>query len=714
MRRIAATLLAVSFLAACGDDSSADKTPQTTVPEAYLNLVSGLCDAVERCPDALGRPIAYRTKAECAAILSYLFTCRMTETQVGEFESVGLEQVVPNIDEQASQACVDWLKSASCDEINFDTENGNPCSAAFQINDDDDDDQGGEQQVGPYESCYQTSQCQPGLYCAPETYDHENGISYCQVCVARVGLGEPCSVAENCLEAFTCGYDEATNTSKCIEKSNDWEECTTPVNCKSDFCNYTMGREGQGGYGKCDPGGNPGDPCEIFDGVQGPDANCRYENYCDGNVCVARKPLGEPCTGNNQCVIGTCGEGFCGKPDGVECYDRNECSSQMCIQGICGAQAPGQCQSDDACAADEFCAGACEPPDCYCSGTGCQVGTCTKNGTQTGNNDVQTCDDDYQCLSGRCDNGTCAPMPVLGDACDQSYQCYPLGFCSNGVCVEKFSPGKECSGGMDSCKEPFLCVDGRCEIMNLACEPAQAGELCAMFRVCDENSWCDLVGGIRCKPRARLGAPCETSYIPGTQTCEAGAVCQPDESGTTRCVAAPAIGEPCTSFCADGANCVDGVCAAYPAGIACDPYGAAEPCPDGFVCADRRDYICVPPVTAGGQCRESYECAAGLMCDSQTCVDRYSEGQSCQSSEQCREDLYCSRQSYTCAVRLAEGQSCEVTEESCAVGYQCKDGTCTAALQIGEDCEYDSECATGVCYRSIMCAVEAQCRIPTP
>ncbi len=693
---------ALTFLVACSDDKeSSEKATSTNLPGEYLSLLTGLCDTVERCPDVLPRPIAYRTKNECAAILGFALTCRLTDTDLPNDTTVyGVEQVIPNVNADVSRACLAWLQNAPCAEIDIVREDS-PCAEVLANSGEDEAPSGN---AGLNEMCSGDNDCQSEFYCSAATVDETRGISYCQVCIPRVAQGTECDqYSRMCQDGLVCRYIP-DNGRQCLPLAAEGEPCLDQRECASDFCNFAL--NDLAGWGKCDTGGHPGEACRVEPELNFMGTDCRQESFCEEGTCTLRKVNGNACATDRECSNYRCIDGTCGAPDATPCNERTECASGLCINQLCGGP-EGACQADDNCEAGLICVGACRMPDCYCTGSGCPAGTCGSPGAS--NNGEETCTDDYECLSQSCTNGVCDPQPAIGDACNDSFQCYPYGFCSGGVCVEKFAPGKECSGGIDSCQEPFLCIEGRCEIMNLTCEPAPAGSLCTLLRVCDDDSWCDLTGGVRCRPRSKLGQECQTSPIRGVETCEADSICLPGDDDVYRCSKAPGVGEACTSTCANDAACFNGICAAPPTGQRCDPDGR---CPEGFVCADR-DYVCVPPALKGQECRESKECATGLFCENyQSCVDRKGAGAACSDGTECQEDLWCSRDTYTCEPRTAQGAECRTYEDACAQGFYCDSSTCEVLKGPGAACSSDEVCASGVCYQSSFCLADAQCVLP--
>lgn len=702
-RVLAAVLLTAASGCGCGDDDDLPDIPDGP----YGDLLEEVCGVLDRCPEGLGYPIAYRSRAECAAILDFALTCRLTEQELGNDVTLyGVVQNRPELDEDQAQACIDWLHDASCEEVQRAGE-GTPCSLAFSGTGDDDDDDGDSGDGILDQPCSGDYDCLPDLWCQPGGADPEAAIVTCQVCKPRLAAGGECQqYGRSCEDGLHCSYTEE-GPRVCAPLDADGTRCVESEQCQSGFCNETL--DPLGGWGQCDPGGNEGDPCRDEADTASLGYDCRPEFHCDQDTCQPKRRSGEPCSDGYECATAACDldAGVCGQANGTACYDHPQCASGLCIDELCTSGAEGACVSDGQCDGDDICVGACRPPNCFCSGNGCPIGACGPAGGGGGG-----CQEDEDCASGDCEDGVCTQALQIGDPCSASYECYPVGSCSNGVCVERFGPGDECDA-IDSCQEPFLCFGGRCELMNLVCEPASAGEHCAWLRVCDEDSWCDLFDEVTCKPRADEGEECATSYIPGIETCKAGLTCETDETGASRCRARPGVGEACTTTCVEGTFCFEGTCQEGPVGQPCD-YDV--PCPAGLFCDDHAE-VCLPVGGEGAECDDATQCQADFFCENySTCTARRARGEECRDSTECRQELYCDDDTYTCQTDLAEGELCDSRYAPCAAGLWCPnsgiDPECTEQTAAGEPCSSNEECASGACYSYSWCQAEAGCVIP--
>jgi len=709
----------IAFSAVLAFSGCSDRSTTQTCEDCgpFGDFLGALCDYIDRCPDAM-YPIAYRNRDECIAILNFVLTCRLRDYEVNDEHNYTVERIDPNYDPVLGRACIDWIGSASCDLITQGLECGSdeecegvdpsPCADLFSFMGEDDDDDYG---VGLGESCEEDS-CRGDLVCAEREFLPEQGAYSCRLCKAPLAEGEECAARQlPCGDDLVCRGD-VDETYRCLPLLADGETCSASDHCLSEFCNYnTM---------TCDPGGNEGDPC-----LQPGD--CRM-GYCDASsgLCTAFRESGETCTDDAQCANGNCHDetGVCGLPDGEACssYSDYECASGYCddATSTCAPRKPNgeSCESDTECQSGycDYWGGQRCSEHCY-TDEECLEGQYCSWDTETcldKKPDGSTCDDDEECLSGLCDYMTdsCGPKPGIGDPCSSSYACYPEGYCSGGVCTARKGPDQACDS-LDACLEPFFCMEGRCRIMNLACEPGEPGEMCAFFMVCEEGSYCDMAGGIVCRARKGAGESCAMD-----NECLESLMCVYDEVEGMLCTERKAAGEECTasSECAEGLYCIyrDGatLCGAGPEGMPCDEYDA--PCPEGYFC----DHTCQVLRGPGEDCSYWELCEPGLWCDTiDGCMPPHGLGEECRSDEPCADGLYCDSDS-VCQTRVGLGQECSpyypIVE--CMEDLYCdRDSspyTCAPKLGTGEDCDDNEECLGGVCDYSYGCMSTDQCVMP--
>lgn len=686
MRVLGFVALAIVSLTGCGDDGGEVERP----PDApslrdgpYADTLGALCDLLDRCPEVLGGvPIAHRNREECKLILDFGLACELVEAREGDFT---VRRRPIDLSAEEAEACIGWLESVSCDA--FGGEDDSPCAAVLSFGEDDGSPgSGGEGRLN--DSCSSDDMCGSELYCSGGGIDPDRAVSICEVCRPRLTEGEPCTTlsARICAEGLYCRFVDDMPRS-CQPPQPNEARCIENEECASGYCNSD--RDPLGGRGICDESGNVGDPCER---------TCRYENYCNGGTCAARRPSGEACTDGEQCLAFLCNDDrICGAPDGQGCRRDEDCASRRCAGGVCGGSSDGSCFDDEQC------------PD----GQLCNFDTDRCVEPQP---DGAPCRRDEECRSDFCtDDDRCGARPSVGDPCTSfSGDCALDAYCSQGRCALRAAPGEACDS-LEACQLPFLCQGGRCRLPNLACMPARAGEPCALLRVCDDDSWCDFVGGVVCRSRFGIGEECQASPVPGVRVCAAGSLCLADETGTSRCLAQAREGDGCGAGsigCAEGLACVEGTCMpAGDVGRPCDDFG--DPCPAPLFC-DRRE-TCQAPGGEGADCADQDECVEGYYCDS-TCTTKKPMGAECRDTFECQDDLWCNTLSgdrtETCVADLVIGSECDSREQPCAAGSYCPPGltTCTAFAADGDDCSSDEECLSGVCEG--ICLASAMCVLP--
>jgi len=157
----------------------------------------------------------------------------------------------------------------------------------------------------------------------------------------------------------------------------------------------------------------------------------------------------------------------------------------------------------------------------------------------------------------------------------------------------------------------------------------------------------------------------------------------------------PAIGQPCTAFCADDAYCgIDGMChAPLGDGAACD----TEPCAYGLYCAGRVGTMpgrCRPLPHLGQPCEGA--CAeAGATCYNAFCVELGLLDDACTANAQCSMFYNCTNSS--CALLPTLGMPCTTT---CYEAAYCDGTTCIAQKANGSTCVRGDECDSHFCDNS--------------
>jgi hypothetical protein len=113
----------------------------------YGDILDAFCGVIDRCPGAV-YPVAYRSRGECVAIMSWASTCRLDDDEVNDVHHYQLKRTIPTVSAAAASACVSWLQAASCQEATRLNDSGDapvdggiaasPCQGIFRIPDDSD------------------------------------------------------------------------------------------------------------------------------------------------------------------------------------------------------------------------------------------------------------------------------------------------------------------------------------------------------------------------------------------------------------------------------------------------------------------------------------------------------------------------------------------------------------------------------------------------
>lgn len=196
------------------------------------------------------------------------------------------------------------------------------------------------------------------------------------------------------------------------------------------------------------------------------------------DVCVVEgnRGDGEPCGNDAQCQSRNCRitSGFCGtcgprSAAGGSCANQDDCQTGLeCASGVCAVPVP----AGGACTSSEQCAGLLV----------CKSGTC---GTAAGAG--ESCGPDVQCDSFAgllCvpTSNTCKSASLVGpgESCgliDESLVgCRAGGTCvgatltQTGTCASAAGDGASCTTTADgpSCLAPAECIDGTCQLPNVA------------------------------------------------------------------------------------------------------------------------------------------------------------------------------------------------------------------------------------------------------
>ncbi len=285
-----------------GTDAQIDTAPDMPVLEViasnYCELTAQMfCDYYLRC----GR-MAVPDNATCLSVFA--------ETCEGVYEphyAALAEAGSLTLSSTGMAACAAHLESVACEKQLFDLDGG--CSEMWVGT------------VAPDGICapgIESFVCEPTSTCVITT-------TGCGTCIAAGRDGAPCGGdLGRCDDGYGCVE------SACVKRGSFGDACSPTAPCGI-------------GMGCID------DTCGGFTVVAlgaacGQGLRCPYNSFCQDNVCVPQKGLGESCSPTDDCRSGYCEQGACVafKPDGGVCNSGPQCVSGVCNQGICG-NLPGRC-----------------------------------------------------------------------------------------------------------------------------------------------------------------------------------------------------------------------------------------------------------------------------------------------------------------------------------------------------------------------------------
>jgi hypothetical protein len=132
-------------------------------------------------------------------------------------------------------------------------------------------------------------------------------------------------------------------------------------------------------------------------------------------------------------------------------------------------------------------------------------------------------------------------------------------------------------------------------------------------------------------------------------------------------------------------------------------------CSEGRPCVappngDFSEAVCVEAATVGKPCASFVDCLPDLSCDAVSgCrAGTAATGEGCDADSDCAAPLRCA--SFSCTAPFAAGEACETlgppTARTCAPGTGCAGWTnvCEPLKADGDDCFWDVECLSGVCF----------------
>lgn len=226
------------------------------------------------------------------------------------------------------------------------------------------------------------------------------------------------------------------------------------------------------------------------------------------------------------------------------------------------------------------------------------------------------------------------------------------------------------------------------------------GDECFDSMECADDGYCNYADEDSCSGTCRARIPVGGDCSSDDDRCVRGADCNDEDV----CEAYSKKGQRCGIGCEDGLYCTsDDVCAERVGeGQACTGWGA---CQSDLYCLSP-DNVCQAYGRAGDKCSSQLRCGGNTKCviadgaQEGTCQTYRQKGESCvPGNNDCHYRYRCSSETNTCVGGVALGMACGYIggeDVECAEGY-CKDGTCTAPLKKGEECDYWNDfCESGL------------------
>jgi hypothetical protein len=589
--------------------------------------------------------------------------------------------------------------------------------------------------------CTGDSDCSSGNFCNLST----------QLCQAKLGPAVPCNGANQCASGFcvdgfccdqACGgqcqaCDVSGNIGKCSPVVSGAPHGSRPA-CTTDGT-VCGGACAAGNTALCTYGS--GATCRAASCTNGTatlPATCNASGACPAVqtqscapfVCGATACLSS-CTNDGQCATGD----YCNQSSsqcqakkglGNPCIGANECQSNFCVDGVCCSSAcAGQCQACNVLGS----VGTCSPtpmgqqpvaPRAACAGAGTACG-----GSCNGSNATScTFPSGNQCRAASCASGTassasscdgaggcpgsttisCSPF-VCGAStcltmCASDNDCVAGDYCQAGTCVTKLLPPAGCNGN-NQCASGF-CVDGVC------CNAACTGQCQA----------CDVAGKLGTCSQVPSGAPHGARMPCATDGTACGGSCSLNPTACTfpsgnSCRAASCVSGTATQAATCNAT---GTCPAAQS-TACAPYscnaagtaclgscGSISDCTSGDYC-NTTTMQCSPKKALGVPCGNAVEC------QSDNCVDGVCCSSAC--SGQCQA-CNLSGSAGTCTPVALGGQPVGIRPPCTGAGTTCG-GACNGTNTMS--CSYPStttacrpaSCVNGVAVPASTCDGNGSC-----
>jgi hypothetical protein len=562
--------------------------------------------------------------------------------------------------------------------------------------------------------CVVDSGCNSG-YCVAGRCCEGACDGLCEACSAR-GLCDAAPVDDERCAVIACALTSTTCAEFPTEQS--LERCASPGVCKTVCDPLSVAVDtlceavAEDINGSCDAAGNCVDPRAALGAVCQSDRDCVQGTCVDGVCCQeACGAACERCDETGSCVsdaVGTScggalqcfGRALCLAPAGSVCGNGAECGSGNCEPAVGG----GSVCCSELCADGLLCSG-----DGLCVSPEADLGT--------------ACNDDSQCIGGRCFDGVCCDGQCGGpcERCDAPGQ---VGRCSAepvGSVDPLCAVGQECAG-RGQCRLPLgaaCSLNAECRSGECGAALQGAGEICCET-TCPSGQRCAANGSCAEAPRPD-GTACSVNADCSSNSCVAGRCCESACNGV--CQACSGLGD-CNINPGNDARCPvidcptsNTVCASYPVDATTNLCAAFGSCRNP-------QQECLPRFAPAGTACENFAPNVRGICDgSGGCADpRVGLGAACVSGAQCESGncsgragggtVCCDAPCNGLCEACSPNGSCELRDNgSCPPGQECSTRTTCALRNVpagtsclnGESCSDGAVCLNGVC--------RGQCRL---
>ncbi len=575
----------------------------------------------------------------------------------------------------------------------------------------DDACKGGKCAPGPVASCSDGVDCTADDCVPKQGCTHTPKPAFCddgKLCTADTCIATGCKFSNNtvpCDDNDACTAGDACKDGAC--QAGSGSACVDNNPCTTDSCSKGVGCVYTPVDAKCDDG----NPCSGNDtcikgtcqGIGGPD--CDDKNPCTDDGCSPSNGClhdanQQACNDGDPCTVGdVCGSGNC-KGKGVNsCDDGNACTDDGCKEGkgCVSTDNTASCDDGDTCTEKDTCfLASCKagPAKACNDGNACTDDACDSKTGCTAKPNTLGCDDGDACTDkDTCDAGKCAGKPLISEG---KNGCADANICTNDACDPKV--GCTWSANTAACQDGSACTEGdACKAGTCTAGPAK---VCDDASVCTTDV-CDAAKGCVTSPAPGVaqkacdgtifGGRCYRGFTQNATFSQASAVCQ-GWGGTLTSIASAeenaAVRKVADGVCPGGLPWI-GLTDAEVEGtwkwLDGTPYGYKNWSPN-----EPNDYLnsedAVQMLVAGTWNDAGATGVLGCLVCERSLPIACSDGDACTSSDTCTAAGACKG-----AGGCDDGNPC--TTDSCGGDAKCT----STAVSDGTSCGSGGACSKGVC-----------------